>query len=160
MKRLTIIACVLLSNLMFVSAFALEATINFPQGLTPGQKVPVEVSLSEDASAYKGAFLGLTLDGGQNNVVNEVNLGKVGESLHGEVTANAAGVNHLSLKLNYGGKRIAQEVDLQVPAQPGTIQLELASITQRRVPLPQYLMWILGAAALGALAFRGKDYLF
>ncbi len=148
----------------WVSATPFKATLEFPEGLTPGKKNTVRVVIPEDQiNALRGAPVAVVFDGRQNAVPTQLDLGKVGDKLEGKFTPEQ-GQYRVTLRFQSRGRNYAYASQdfLPVPVNPGVFDVTVdLGDPNTRASFPIALLgWFLGAAALGLWALRGSRYVF
>jgi hypothetical protein len=146
------------------AAFAtpVRATVNFPQGLPVNQTVPVTVMLApgesgegaqRDFDRLKGSQMELVLAGGQNGVNTQYTLGKIGGDLKANVKVQGRDRYLVGLRFVNGGKNYGTTVEVPVPLQSRTLEMEFQGpSSEKRLPLPQLFLWAVGSAVLALLA--------
>ena len=143
----------LLANLAVAGPF--KATINFPEGLTPGQEVPVFATLEGELETLKDVPVAVVYEAGQDGLSQQVELGKIGGDLQGKLTPQP-GPARLTIRFSNAGKNYAQVAEL-APGQTSA-EFEFNSgepSTRAFAPFVQVLLWVIGAVALGFYALRG-----
>lgn len=157
MKRFLIIVCVALSSLAI--AAPIEVVVQMPGGLKVG-KNEIIAQVQADSS-YNGTPIMLAIDPGNNQAVQEVMLGKVGDSsLKGEVELTSLNATpSLTLKVSKPEARYA--ATQVIAASSSTVQFSLeAPRSQNRTPLLLVLCVIIAFGTLGAMALRGEKTAF
>ena len=154
-KLLTLLTVALVALLGVASAGPVKATVTFPDGLNPGQEVPVFAELSGDLEGFRDVPVALTYEAGQDGVSQQVELGKIGGDLQGKLTPNA-GPARVSLRFSNGGKNFASVAELQPGQTAVEFNLDTGEPSSRAyAPFVPVLLWLIGAATLGFFALRG-----
>jgi hypothetical protein len=151
----------LFAFLFFASALAapIEVTLQMPAGLQTG-KNQITAQVNADSS-YTGTPISLAIDPGNNQPVQEVMLGKVGDtSLQGQVElGNLSATPSLTIKIT---KPTARYATTQVVTSNATsVQFTLDAPRSRNA---NHFLVVLGCflafGALGAIALRGEKSAF
>jgi hypothetical protein len=151
----------LLAFLLFTSAVAapIQVTLQMPAGLQVG-KNQILAQVQADPS-YNGTPVSVVVDPGNNQPVQEVLLGKIGDpNLSGEVALTGLNSNpSLTVKITKPTARYAETV--VVSSNATSAQLTLDAPRSRNA---NHALIVLGAllafAALGATALRGEKAAF
>lgn len=152
---------VFLAFLLSASALAtpIQVTLQMPSGLQVG-KNQISAQVQADSS-YNGTPISVAIDPGNNQAVQEVKLGKVGDSsLVGEIELPALGnTPSLTVKVT---KPDARYADSKVIA-PNTTSAQFTLDAPRSRNANHgfvVLLLALAFAALGAMALRGEKSAF
>ncbi len=157
MKLFFILFFVFLSGLAI--AAPIQVALEIPGGLKVG-KNQISAQVQADAS-YNGTPLVLVVDPGNSQAVQEITLGKLGDSsLGGEIdltSLNAA--PSLTVKVSQPNARYAATQVLAATSSSAAFTLE-APRTSNRTPFLFVAGLFAAFAALGAMALRGKSTAF
>jgi parvulin-like peptidyl-prolyl isomerase len=155
-KILTLLAFVLLAS---AQAAPIQVTLQMPAGLQVG-KNQIVAQVQADSS-YNGTPVSVALDPGNNQAVQEVLLGKIGDpSLQGTVELTSLNASpSLTVKVT---KPTARYADTQVVALTATsAQFVLDAPRSRNANHGLIVLAsLLAFGALGAIALRGEKTAF
>ena len=140
-------------------AAPIQVALEIPGGLKVG-KNQISAQVQADAS-YNGTPLVLVVDPGNNQAVQEITLGKLGDSsLRGEVDLASLNASpSLTIKISQPTARYAATQVLAASSVSAAFTLE-APRSANRTPLLLVVALFAAFAALGAMALRGKNTAF
>ena len=152
---------IILSTILFSFAVAapIQVSIAMPGGLKVG-KNQITAQVQADSS-YNGTPVMLVVDPGNNQAVQEIMLGKVGDSIFkGEVELVSLNATpSLTVKVSKPEARYASTQVLPA-ASSGTVFTLDAPRSQNRTPFVFVVILFIAFAALGAMALRGEKIAF
>jgi hypothetical protein len=152
---------IILVAVMFSNAFAapIQVSVAMPGGLKVG-KNQITAQVQADSS-YNGTPVMLVIDPGNNQAVQEIMLGKVGDSsFKGEIeltSLNAA--PSLTVKVSQPDARYAETQVLPAASSGAVFTLE-APRSRNMHPLLLVGLLFAAFAGLGAMALRGEKTAF
>ncbi|HEX2863732.1 MAG TPA: hypothetical protein VHN99_04125 [Deinococcales bacterium] len=138
-------------------AAGLTAHIGLPQGLTPAQNAPVNVTFTPaNDPVLTGAKVTVMLEGGANGSSQQVILKGASGAYTGQLHPDSPGRYRVSVSVSSGGRHYANVQTIDVPTNPGSVTTNLpAPITRASVPVLQIAAWVIGSALFGLVALRG-----
>ncbi|HWG83959.1 MAG TPA: hypothetical protein VNT60_00650 [Deinococcales bacterium] len=159
-RAVTLIAAMVALALGPALASPVNATVSFPEGLAAGKKVPVTVRLSSPEEGalerLKGTRVELVVAGGQYGANRQYEVGKIGEDLRAEVSVPRTERYQVGLRFVNASQNYGSTIDIDARNAPRSLEMSFdGPVAGKHVPLPQLLLWAVGAAILGLVALRG-----
>jgi hypothetical protein len=157
MKQFLIILVAILCGV--AAAAPIQVSVAMPGGLKIG-KNSITAQVEADSS-YNGTPVMLAIDPGNNQAVQEVMLGKVGDpSFQGEVELTGLNATpSLTIKVSKPDARYAATQVIPATASGAAFTLD-APRSQNRTPFVFVIALFIAFAGLGAMALRGEKTAF